>query len=938
MKQKLTALLLVLCMVMAFVPAMALASAAEDTGTTEVNGGSSNEWNVWDGTVAEAFSDDSAGTESDPILIKSAAEFIYLRSVLTNDDTAGKYYQLAVNLDMNGKDVSLPYDAKKAATAVPGFAGVFDGAGNTIKNISDTVSGKTGLFYIVTSTGVVKNLTVTDSKFDVGWTNMAGTICYQLAGGVIENCHVKNTSVFGGRIGGIVSDVTSGSIIRNCSANVNLTIKTGGGTAAEVGGIVGFLNGGTIEDCVVDGLFKDGNNNGGVAGRFGGIVGLVQHNAASVIKNCVNNASITLTCSNATKTHGAGGIVGYVGDWGKSMLTVSNCTNNGAVTVGYSAPVGGIIGGVKNPGPGSNNSSMVVLENCNNTASIRAVGTGINGGVGGMIGLISSPQSNGKGSVSITRCRNSGTITASGDNAGGMIGFCYAQYTGITLTECLNTGDVTGANNVGGLIGITQPSQNSSVIVSACHVQANVKATGNYAGLAVGYYKTYDTRASLTVQNSLLQGQVTAAGNAAAIIGAVGTDKAVPTPTVKLTNTYVQATVTVDAGAVAGTIAGGATEEAITGVTLTVNGSKFAIQVVVGGSAVEAPNAYYNYAGEGTVVALDALDAADLTNGTAVGVLNNGLETVAWIQGTKTPELIVFYVAPVFPEITIDGASLTIGENVTLNLFVKTETIRNAGVTIKTISIADNNGDTVANGVLNGTNYVFTISGIKASEFGTNKIYKVQYTTEETAGSPITCTESITYSPLQYAINMYGKTDKAGLDALLLSIVNYADAAAKTTTAKAAFDEKHADADWTALTALTEIVKEDKDSGSYSYDAKTMPGIGASLSETIKLTVNLKDTAYTGVTMKVGDTELTGTADESTQTVKFADFWVTDLYNEITLTFTGAEGTEPLEATTSLVQYLNRYAGNETYAKVATATAQYLYAARYFCLKNRTNA
>ena len=166
--------------------------------------------------------------------------------------------------------------------------------------------------------------------------------------------------------------------------------------------------------------------------------------------------------------------------------------------------------------------------------------------------------------------------------------------------------------------------------------------------------------------------------------------------------------------------------------------------------------------------------------------------------------------------------------------------------------------------------------------------------------------------------------------------MNYADAAAGTTTAKAAFDEKHADADWTAVTSLAEIVKED--TGKYTYNAETMPGIGASLTETIALTVYLKDTAYTGVTMKVGDTELTGTADEATQTVKFEGFWATDLYNEITLTFTGAEGTEPLEATTSLVQYLNRYAGNETYAKVATATAQYLYAARNFCLKNQPNA
>ena len=378
MKKKVTALLLVLCMVVALVPAMAVASAAEET---TASGGSSDAWDVWDGTVATGFADSSEGTESDPILVQSAAEFMYLRSVLTSDDTNGKYYQLDVNLDMNGKAVSVPNEGGKA-TAITGFAGTFDGAGNTIKNIKDTINGQSGLFYIITATGTVKNLTVTDSSFDSGWTNKSGVICSQLTGGVIENCHVKNTSVFGGRIGGIVSDVTSGSIIRNCSANVNLTIKTGGGSAAEVGGIAGSLNGGTITDCVVDGLFKDGNNNGGVAGRFGGIVGLVQHNAASVIKNCVNNATITLSYDKVTKLYGAGGIVGYVGDWGKSMLTVSNCTNNGAVTVGYSAPVGGIIGGIRNP-------NAVAFENCYNTAPIYAVGND-NNGVGGIIGVVSS--------------------------------------------------------------------------------------------------------------------------------------------------------------------------------------------------------------------------------------------------------------------------------------------------------------------------------------------------------------------------------------------------------------------------------------------------------------------------------------------------------------------------------------------------------------------
>ncbi len=927
MKQKLLAILLVFCMVVAVVPAMTLASAAEDTGTTETNGASSDEWNVWDGTVADGFADDSEGTENDPILIGSAAEFIYLRSVLTSDDTAGKYYQLAVNLDMNGKDVSLPYDAKKAATAVTGFAGVFDGAGNTIKNITDTVSSKAGLFYIVTSTGVVKNLTVTDASFDAGWTSMVGTICYQLAGGVIENCHVNNTSLAGGKVGGIAGDVTSGSTIRQCSVNANITIKTGGGTAAEVGGIAGSLTEATITDCVVDGQFKDGNNSGGNGGRFGGIVGLVVHNAASVINNCVNNATISLGYTAATKTYGAGGIVGYLGDWGKSMLTVSNCTNNGAVTVGYSAPVGGIIGGVKNPSP-SSGSSLVVLENCNNTAAISAVGTGINGGVGGLVGLVSSANSNGKGTVSITRCRNSGTITASGDNAGGMIGLCYGQYTGVTFTECVSTGDVTGANNAGGLIGMTQPAQNSSVIVSACYVQANVKATGNYAGLAVGYYKTYDSRASLTVQNSLLQGQVSAVGNAAAIAGAVGSDNtAVATPTIKLTNAYVQATVTVDADGKAGTIAGGATEETITGVTLTVTGSKFAIQVVIGGNTEETPNAYYNYAGEGTVVALDALDVADLTNGTAVGVLNDGLETAAWIQGKKNPELIAFYVAP---EVTIDGASLTIGKDVTLNLFVNKTTVEAANVLFDKIYVVSGSGEYL--GTLENDKYVFKITSLTAAEFGNTKTYAVKYTT--TDGDTVVSTATKDYSPLQYAINMYGThPEMETLDPLLLAIVAYTEAADASTAAKSTFNTQALGDDaeavataWAKLPAYATVLAGD--TGSYTYpDHTDLPKFEATLRSDLILYPLLGESNYTKVSVKVGDVDMG----------EFSDWYPiqlypTDLYNTIELTYT-TDADETVSVTWSLMQYLDSFQDSSN-AALAEVAAIYLYAARAFCIAN----
>ena len=555
-----------------------------------------------------------------------------------------------------------------------------------------------------------------------------------------------------------------------------------------------------------------------------------------------------------------------------------------------------------------------LIENCTFAGTVLIDGTnGTTTGYAG--GFVARTEA----ALTIRGSVNCGYMRTGVHATGGFVGGIMSG-DALTLDTCMNTADICNGNGkTGGMAGFVGYSSAGAVSMTACANYGDIISETSAKVLRVAGLVGHANNRSNTFSNCANYGDVKGF-----LASGLTTDEKAP----RIENCYSEGVLDKNLSTKAGAIL----VSYLTGSAAIVRNC-----VGVGDSDLFAVNTGITIKDETNNQKYDA-GAAALTDGTALGILNTGLSTPMWVAGTTAPELkwIADRNSPATPEITIDGASLTIGRNVTLNLFVKTETIRNAGVTVKTISIVNNDGDTIAVGELKGTNYVFTISGIRASEFGTNKIYKVQYTTEETAGSPITCTESITYSPLQYAINMYGKTDKAGLDALLLSIVNYADAAAGTTTAKAAFDEKHADADWTAVTSLAEIVKED--TGKYTYNAETMPGIGASLTETIALTVYLKDTAYTGVTMKVGDTELTGTADEATQTVKFEGFWATDLYNEITLTFTGAEGTEPLEATTSLVQYLNRYAGNETYAKVATATAQYLYAARLFCLKNQPNA
>ena len=302
------------------------------------------------------------------------------------------------------------------------------------------------------------------------------------------------------------------------------------------------------------------------------------------------------------------------------------------------------------------------------------------------------------------------------------------------------------------------------------------------------------------------------------------------------------------------------------------------------------------------------------------------------------------------PEITIDGASLTIGGNVTMNLFVKKTTVAAAGVTLGKISIVDNDNTPYEVTDDSGDYYVFTIKGLRASEFGKNKVYHVQYTTADAPGTPIDCTATKEYSPLQYAINMYNPDKDAetvtDLDKLLLSIVNYADAAAKSTVASTAFKAVHTDAAFSTLPTFAKIIDEDK--GVYTYDElkteKNLPSISAKLTETIALTLTFdgSDLYQTGNDnmMMIGNAEIPG--EVNALNVVFSELFATDLYNTITFTFVETyESGLIVTATTSLVQFLKSYQGQgttEAEKALAVATAQYLYVARNFCLNNQPNA
>ena len=237
-------------------------------------------------------------------------------------------------------------------------------------------------------------------------------------------------------------------------------------------------------------------------------------------------------------------------------------------------------------------------------------------------------------------------------------------------------------------------------------------------------------------------------------------------------------------------------------------------------------------------------------------------------------------------------------------------------------------------GTLENDKYVFKITGLTAKEFGVNKTYAVKYTT--TDGDTVVSTATKDYSPLQYAINMYGKhPEMKTLDPLLLAIVEYADMAG-STGAKSTFNSEALKTEdlttiemaWAKLPWYGNV--RNGDTGSYTYtEHADLPKFGATLSETLTLTATLTGSGYKNLSVKIGGEELaTVTGGE----VTVSGLYATDLYNTMVLTYTTDAG-ETVSVTWSLMQYLDSFQGGSN-AALAEATAIYLYAARAFCIAN----
>ena len=153
-----------------------------------------------------------------------------------------------------------------------GFAGVFDGLGNIINNLTVSVVSATyaGLFGY--NSGTIKSLGVVGgSVTGIGATYGGGVAAYNTGtiNGVVATSPVNMSTSSDGWAGGLVGYSNAGNLIGSAVLG-----SVTGGTNGFAGGLVGQINGGTIGDAYATGAVL-----GGAGTHAGGLVGLISGGA-----------------------------------------------------------------------------------------------------------------------------------------------------------------------------------------------------------------------------------------------------------------------------------------------------------------------------------------------------------------------------------------------------------------------------------------------------------------------------------------------------------------------------------------------------------------------------------------------------------------------------------------------------------------------------------
>ncbi|MFJ1213576.1 two-partner secretion domain-containing protein [Burkholderia pyrrocinia] len=342
------------------------------------------------------------------------------------------------------------------------FGGVFDGLGNTVRNLSVTNPGVAVVGLFASNTGRIANLTlekITARAF--GPAGSSPVSVGALAGynmGEISNVKAKDILVSGtGRamVGGLVGSNLSGRIDR---ASVSGRVEGDKG-AISVGGLVGENL--TVlwpdrGDAIISNSRADVQVSSQSAGDTGGLVGLNR----GVITASTAAGSVTAMARGAR----VGGLVGF-NQGGNKAGRINASSSSASVRGGHDATAGGLVG-----------YNAASIEASDATGSVTV---GDNAKAGGLVGVNtgSVKSSNARGSVVAGASstagglvgENSGSVVASsaagsvsaGANgiAGGLVGKNAGKVASSSASGAVN---VAGMGRAGGLIGRNEGSVSSS--------------------------------------------------------------------------------------------------------------------------------------------------------------------------------------------------------------------------------------------------------------------------------------------------------------------------------------------------------------------------------------------------------------------------------------------------------------------------------------------
>jgi filamentous hemagglutinin family protein len=391
-------------------------------------------------------------------------------------------YALAAPLDFDtGATGTVFTGAPIASTTYAQFTGTFTGLGNTISNLNiqevtpigqstpngGGTNGAIGLFGFIGSSGLVRDLNLSNASVTGGDGIRAGALVGNLDGTVM------NVS-------------SSGQVAVGSDTFTSTGLDYSDFAQAFAGGLVGFSDGQIIN------AHSSATVMGGQAAA-GGLVGQVANGGS--IANSSASGSVTVAGVNPI----AGGLVGAA----LYSVTITGSSASGAVSGGDNTTVGGLVGelefgssasgsfatGATNAGANSEAGGFagLVIESTIDTSYATGAVTQTAGGFGGLSDFAGGFVGELEDSSSITRSYSSGAVqTVAGADSGSFTfagGFVGAAEADSTVSNAYSLGAVTVTGgafaDTGGFAGVVE--QNSTV--SGFYATGHVTGSGTTEGL-----------------------------------------------------------------------------------------------------------------------------------------------------------------------------------------------------------------------------------------------------------------------------------------------------------------------------------------------------------------------------------------------------------------------------------------------------------------------